>query len=60
MQKFKEFLVENQGANKHLEHIEDEILNDGFDGLRKSITYLLTIQKALEGNATKKLTITTG
>ena len=42
MQKFKEFLVENQGANKHLEHIEDEILNDGFDGLRKSITYLLT------------------
>ena len=59
MQKFKEFLVENQGANKHLEHIEDEILNDGFDGLRKSITYLLTIQKALEGNATKKLTITT-
>ena len=56
MIEFKTYIVENQGANKHLEHLEDEILNSGFEGLRKSIVYLLTIQKTLEGNASKKLT----
>ena len=40
---FKEFLVESQGANKHLEHIEDEVLNGGFDGVRKSIVYLSSL-----------------
>ena len=59
MIEFKTYIVENQGANKHLEHLEDEILNSGFEGLRKSIVYLLTIQKTLEGNASKKINITT-
>ena len=56
---FQEFVTESQGANKHLEHIEDEILNNGFDGVRKSIVYLSSIAKTLKGSSKSKITITT-
>jgi hypothetical protein len=56
---FKDFLVESQGANKHLEHIEDEVLNGGFDGVKKAITYLSSLGSTLKGSSSKKITITT-
>ena len=56
---FKEFLVESQGANKHLEHIEDEVLNGGFDGVRKSIIYLSSLGSTLKGSSKSKIKITT-
>jgi len=55
---FKEFLLENTGANKHLEHLEDELLNTSFDGLRNSIEYMLSISKSLSGY-NQGITVTT-
>ena len=31
MKSFKKFLYESSGKNLHLEHLEDEILNDGIE-----------------------------
>ena len=59
MLKFKDFLVESQGANKHLEHIEDEVLNSGFNGVKKAITYLSSLGSTLKGDSSKKIKITT-
>ena len=56
---FKDFLLESQGANKHLEHIEDEVLNVGFVGVKKAITYLSSLGSTLKGSSSKKITITT-
>jgi len=56
---FKDFLLESQGANKHLEHIEDEVLNGGFDGVKKAITYLSSLGSTLKGASSKKIKITT-
>lgn len=60
MLSFRQFIIESAtGANKHLEHIEDEILNSGLDGLRKSILYFYKISKILDGSSNKKIKITT-
>jgi len=60
MLNFKVFLSEeNQKANKHLEHLEDGLLNDGFNGLRDSIKYLSHLQKQMSGKSTKKVNLTT-
>ena len=56
---FKDFLLEAQGANKHLEHIEDEVLNSGFEGVKKAITYLSSLGSTLKGSSSKKIKITT-
>jgi hypothetical protein len=56
---FKEFLLESQGANKHLEHLEDEVLNGGFDGVKKAITYLSSLGSTLKGDSSKQIKITT-
>ena len=39
---FTQFLTESkkEGANLHLEHIEDEILNRGVNGARDTINFL--------------------
>ena len=52
-------MLESQGANKHLEHIEDEVLNGGFDGVKKAITYLSSLGSTLKGSSSKKIKITT-
>ena len=40
--KFTQFLTESkkEGANLHLEHIEDEVLNRGVSGARDAINFL--------------------
>ena len=54
------FLVEGaKGKNLHLEHLEDEVLNGGIDGTRRSINYLQALRDMLAGNAEKKVNITT-
>jgi len=55
---FRQFLIENSGANKHLEHIEDEMLNTGFNGLRNAIEYMIAISQSLSGSD-KDVTVTT-
>ena len=45
---FKEFLlVDIQGINLHLEHLEDEILNFGVGGGRGAINFLQSLRDML-------------
>jgi|TARA_Y200000002_G_C22677545_1_gene662732 hypothetical protein len=44
--------------NLHLEHLEDEIINNGIDGGRASITFLLALRDMMKGNAKKKFNMT--
>ena len=47
MQGFQEYLVEDR--NTHLEHLEDEIINNGTKGAKTSIEFLKSIKKMLQG-----------
>ena len=47
MQKFQDYLVEDK--NTHLEHLEDEIINNGSKGAKTSIEFLKSVKKMLQG-----------
>ena len=47
MQKFQDYLVEDR--NTHLEHLEDEIINNGSKGAKTSIEFLKSVKKMLQG-----------
>ena len=47
MQKFQDYLVEDK--NTHLEHLEDEIINNGTKGAKTAIEFLKSIKKMLQG-----------
>ena len=49
MQRFQEHLTE--GKNTHLEHLEDEIINNGSIGARNSIGFLKSVKKMLQGGS---------
>jgi hypothetical protein len=58
--KFTEFLTESkEGANLHLEHLEDNVLNRGVNGARESINFLRSLRDMLAGNSQSKVNITT-
>lgn len=58
--KFQEFLTESkEGANLHLEHLEDNVLNRGVTGARESINFLRSLRDMLAGNAQSKVNVTT-
>jgi hypothetical protein len=59
--KFTEFLTEskNPGANLHLEHLEDNVLNRGVNGARESINFLRSLRDMLAGHAQSKVNVTT-
>ena len=59
--KFSQFLTESkkEGANVHLEHIEDEILNRGVAGTRDAINFLQSLRDMLAGHAKTKVNVTT-
>ena len=59
--KFKEFLTEaaKEGANLHLEHLEDNIFNRGVNGARESINFLRSLRDMLAGHAQSKTNVTT-
>ena len=48
MHSFKQFI--NEEKNLHLEHIEDEILNNGVDGARQAINFLRGLRDMLAGS----------
>ncbi len=57
---FKEFLTESkEGANLHLEHLEDNVLNRGVTGARESINFLRALRDMLAGHSENKVNITT-
>jgi len=47
MQGFQDYLIEDK--NTHLEHLEDEIINNGTKGAKTSIEFLKSIKKMLQG-----------
>ena len=59
--KFLDFLVEakNEGANLHLEHLEDNIFNFGVNGTRQSIDFLRSLRDMLAGQSQSKVNVTT-
>ena len=59
--KFSEYLNEakKEGANLHLEHIEDEVLNRGVAGTRDAINFLQSLRDMLAGHADSKVNLTT-
>ena len=58
---FLEYLNEskNPGANLHLEHLEDNVLNRGVTGARESINFLQSLRDMMAGNSQSKVNITT-
>ena len=59
--KFAQFLIEakKEGANLHLEHIEDEVLNRGVAGTREAINFLRSLRDMLAGHSESKINVTT-
>ena len=56
---FKEYLIEaaSAGKNLHLEHLEDEVLNNGVDGTRAAINFLQSLRDMLAGNVKKSVNV---
>ena len=47
MQGFQDYLIEDR--NTHLEHLEDEIINNGTKGAKTAIAFLKSIKQMLQG-----------
>jgi len=58
---FTQYLTEakKEGANLHLEHLEDEILNRGVAGARDAINFLQALRDMLAGHSQIKVNTTT-
>ena len=55
---FLNFLTEGSSKNLHLEHLEDEILNTGFEGGRSAINFLRALRDMLAGKSPNKVDVT--
>ena len=53
---YTEFLTE--AKNLHLEHLEDEVLNNGVVGTRGAINFLQSLRDMLAGNAKSSVNVT--
>ena len=53
---FNGFLTE--AKNLHLEHLEDEVLNNGVGGTRAAINFLQSLRDMLAGNAKSSVNVT--
>ena len=55
---FKEYLIEvKEGKNLHLEHLEDEVLNNGINGTRAAINFLRSLRDMLAGSSKKSVNV---
>ena len=58
--KFSEFITEaKEGKNVHLEHLEDNVLNNGVSGAREAINFLRSLRNMLAGHSDVKVNVTT-
>ena len=58
--KFMEYLTESkEGKNVHLEHLEDNVLNNGVAGAREPIDFLRSLRNMLAGHTGTKMNVTT-
>jgi len=54
------FIVEGkEGKNLHLEHLEDEVLNGGVEGVAMAFKFLDALQEMMNGSAKSSVKITT-
>ena len=59
MKTFKQYLTEaKEGKNLHLEHLEDEVLNNGINGTRGAINFLQSLRDMLAGSSKKSVNVT--
>lgn len=56
MIRFKKFIAESK--NTHMEHLEDNILNNGVAGTRDSINFLRSLRDMLAGSSKSKINVT--
>lgn len=57
---FKQFVTLYESAqNKHIEHIEDNIFNNGSQGVDDAVNMLRTLAKTLHGNSNRELNFST-
>ena len=59
MKSFRTHLIESKaGKNLHLEHLEDEIINNGINGGRAAINFLRALRDMLAGESGSKINMT--
>ena len=56
MRNLSNFLTE--AKNTHLEHLEDDILNNGMAGGQNAINFLMSLSDMLQGNAKRPMNVT--
>ena len=56
MKNLSKFLTEDK--NTHLEHLEDDILNNGMAGGQNAINFLSSLSDMLQGNVKRKMNVT--
>ena len=55
---FLELSESKAGKNLHLEHLEDEVLNNGINGTRAAINFLRSLRDMLAGSSKKSVNVT--
>ena len=56
---FAEYLAEGaEVKNLHLEHLEDEVLNNGVNGTRAAINFLQSLRDMLAGSTKSSVNVT--
>ncbi len=55
----RQIILEAENKNTHLEHLEDNIFNKGFQGAKEAINYLYSLHEMLEGNSKSPISMTT-
>ena len=54
-----QIILEAENKNTHLEHLEDNIFNKGFQGAKEAVDYLYSLHEMLEGNSKSPISMTT-
>ena len=57
MYSFKQYLSE--AKNTHLEHLEDEIINNGYEGGLNAVEFLKSLRNMLVGSSSRKVNVST-
>ena len=55
MYSFKQYL--NESKNTHLEHLEDEIINNGYQGGINAVEFLKSLRNMLVGSSGRKVNV---
>lgn len=59
MNNFIQHLMESkEGKNVHLEHLEDQVLNNGISGTREAILFLRSLRDMLSGHSKSAVDVT--